>query len=156
MTVSGEHYKTSIFGEMSSKSLLITEQEFQSPRCLPSRPWKPVTFSAGILVPLIVFTAGLAALLGILQWQNSLNGALLFAATGDTFSPMDNFLYRFCPTIIVVLYGMGWSWVDLDIKRLEPWFQLARNEGSSAKTSLLLHYPVDFLPFVPFKAAQRR
>jgi hypothetical protein len=69
---------------------------------------------------------------------------------------MDNFLYRFSPTIITVLYGIGWSWVDLDIKRLEPWFQLAQDGGSSARASLLLQYPVNFLLFVPFKAAQCR
>lgn len=120
------------------------------------KPWKPLSFSPSILVSFALFTAGLAAMLGVLQWQNSRNGALLYAATGDTFSSMDTFLYRFCPTIIVVFYGIGWNWVDLDVKRLEPWFQMAQSRGSSARASLLLHYPADFLPLVPFKAAQRR
>jgi hypothetical protein len=140
----------------SSKSSVINEREFPSPRRASTQSWKPLTFSSSILAPLAICTAGLAAVLGVFQWQSSRNGALLFAATGDTLSSMENFLYRFCPTIIVVLYGMVWSWVDLDVKRLEPWFQLAQNGGSSARTSLLLHYPVDFLLFVPFKAAQRR
>jgi hypothetical protein len=120
------------------------------------KPWKPLSFSSGILVSFALFTAGLAAMLGVFQWQNSRNGALLFAGTGDAFSSMDAFLYRFCPTIIVVFYSIAWSWIDLDIKRLEPWFQLAQTGGSSARASLLSHYPVDFLPLVPFKAAQRR
>jgi Protein of unknown function (DUF3433) len=157
MNASGAPPSTiSIIRKTSSKSSVINEQEFPSPRLASPRPWKPLTFSSGILVPLAVCTAGLAAVLGIFQWQSSRNGALLFATTGDTLSSMENFLYRFCPTIIVVLYGMVWSWVDLDVKRLEPWFQLSQNGGSSARTSLLLRYPVDFLLFVPFKAAQCR
>jgi hypothetical protein len=146
----------SIIRKTSSNSPIINKQELPSPRRTSSQSWKPLTFSSGILVPLAVCTAGLVAVLGIFQWQSSRNGALLFAATGDTLNSMENFLYRFCPTIIVVLYGIVWSWVDLDVKRLEPWFQLAQNGGSSARTSLLLHYPVDFLLFVPFKAAQRK
>ena len=141
---------------LSSTTPVIAEQEFADSMKETLKHWKPWTFSSRVLIPLAVFAAGLAAILGILQWQNSRNGALLFAVAGDNFSSMDNFLYRFCPTIVVVLYGIGWSWIDLDIKRLEPWFQLSKSGGTSAQTSLLLHYPVDFLPFVPFKAAQRR
>jgi hypothetical protein len=141
---------------LSSKGLVVTEHELVNSTQKSQKPWQPLSFSSGILVPLAVFTAGLAAVLGALEWQNSRNGALLFASAGDTFSSMGNFLYRFSPTIIIVFYGIVWNWIDLDIKRLEPWFQLARTGGSSARTSLLLHYPVDFLPLVPFKAAQRR
>jgi hypothetical protein len=99
--------------------------------------------------------AGLTALFGALQWRNSRNGALLFASIRGTFNLIGNFFYRFCPTILV-FYGIAWNWIDLDIKRRESWFQLARTGGSSGRTSLLLHYPVDFLPLVLFKAAQRR
>lgn len=50
---------------------------------------------------------------------------------------------------------MLWSWVDLDVKRLEPWYQLSSSNGASAYESLLLHYPVDFLAVVPFQSAKR-
>ncbi|KAI9779104.1 MAG: hypothetical protein M1835_004766 [Candelina submexicana] len=51
---------------------------------------------------------------------------------------------------------MLWSWIDLDAKRLEPYFQLSKPEGASASDSILLHYPFDFIAFVPLKAARRR
>lgn len=139
-----------------SKAPVVVERQLPQPIPELQKPWKPLSFSSIILVSLALFTSGLAIMLGILQWQNSRNGALLFAASGDTFTSADNFLYRFCPTIVVVLYGIGWSWIDLDIQRLEPWFQLAQSGGSSARASVLLHYPADFLLFVPFKAAQLR
>jgi hypothetical protein len=48
------------------------------------------------------------------------------------------------------------SWVDLDVKRLEPWFQLSVKHGTIAENSILLQYPFDFLPFVPISALRRR
>ena len=51
---------------------------------------------------------------------------------------------------------MIWSWIDLDVKRLEAFFLLSKPEGSSGKDSILLSYPVDFLAFVPIKAAKLR
>ena len=58
--------------------------------------------------------------------------------------------------MVIVLYGIGLAAVDLDIKRLEPYFQLSRMTGASASDSILLHYPFDFLAVVPFTAAKRR
>jgi Protein of unknown function (DUF3433) len=48
------------------------------------------------------------------------------------------------------------SWVDLDVKRLEPWFQLSNPGGAAARDSLLLQYPFDFLPFIPTAALHRK
>lgn len=66
------------------------------------------------------------------------------------------FAYLYLPTTVAVLYSMLWSWVDLDAKRLEPYFQLSKQEGASAENSLLLHYPFDFVALVPLKAFKRR
>jgi hypothetical protein len=99
---------------LSSKGLVVTEHELVNSTQKSQKPWQPLSFSSSILVPLAVFTAGLAAMLGALQWQNSRNGALLFASTGDTFNSIGNFLYRFSPTILVVFYGHG---VELDRSR---------------------------------------
>jgi hypothetical protein len=48
------------------------------------------------------------------------------------------------------------SWIDLDAKRLEPWFQLSKEGGEYSESSLLLQYPFDFLPFVPIAAFRRK
>ena len=58
--------------------------------------------------------------------------------------------------MVAVLYGIGWATVDLDVKRLEPYFQLSKPGGASASDSMLLHYPFDFLPLVPVTAAKRK
>lgn len=46
--------------------------------------------------------------------------------------------------------------MDLDVKRLEPWFQLSNPKGATAHDSLLLKYPFDFLPFIPLTAFRRK
>lgn len=49
---------------------------------------------------------------------------------------------------------MVWGSVDLNIKRLEPFYQLS--QGATAENSLLLTYPFDFMAFVPVTAAKRK
>ena len=66
------------------------------------------------------------------------------------------FCYRYLPQMVIVLYGIGWAAVDLDVKRLEPYFQLSKPGGASASDSILLHYPFNFLALVPITAAKRR
>ena len=58
--------------------------------------------------------------------------------------------------MVIVLYGIGWAAVDLDVKRLEPYFQLSKPGGAPASDSILLRYPFDFLALVPIAAAKRR
>ena len=66
------------------------------------------------------------------------------------------FCYRYLPQMVIVLYGIGWAAVDLDVKRLEPYFQLSKPGGASASDSILLHYEFNFLALVPITAAKRR
>jgi hypothetical protein len=39
---------------------------------------------------------------------------------------------------------------------MEPYYQLSKENGALGKDSLLLHYPFDFIPLVPLKAARDR
>jgi hypothetical protein len=64
--------------------------------------------------------------------------------------------YLYVPNIVAVLYSLIWSWVDLDVKRMQPWFELSKSEGATAENSLFLDYPYDFIATVPIKAARRR
>ncbi|KAL8801402.1 MAG: hypothetical protein Q9182_004466 [Xanthomendoza sp. 2 TL-2023] len=67
-----------------------------------------------------------------------------------------SFGYLYLPTIIAILYSILWSWIDLDTKRLEPFFQLSRPGGANAADSILLHYPFDFVAYAPIRALRRR
>ena len=88
--------------------------------------------------------------------NNENGGGLAFAATADDLPLTAIAGYIYLPTVIAVIYNIMWSWIDLDVKRLEPWFQLSKPEGATAENSVLLSYPFDFLAFVPVRAARRR
>ncbi|KAH8764916.1 hypothetical protein F5883DRAFT_104271 [Diaporthe sp. PMI_573] len=60
------------------------------------------------------------------------------------------------PTTIAVLYSLLWTWIDLDVRRMQPWFELSRPHGANAEQSLLLNYHFEFLAFVPIKAWKQR
>ncbi len=82
------------------------------------------------------------------------DGGVLFADSLDQLPFAETFAYRYLPTIVAVIYGMAWAWVDVDAKRMEPYFQLAKPEGALARDSILLSYPYEFLPLVPIKATK--
>ena len=80
----------------------------------------------------------------------------MLAKNGGYLGPGQEFTYLYLPTIIAVIGSMIWSWIDLDVKRLESFFQLSKPDGALGSDSVLLSYPVDFLAFVPITAARRR
>ncbi|KFY30343.1 hypothetical protein V493_01977 [Pseudogymnoascus sp. VKM F-4281 (FW-2241)] len=123
--------------------------------------WKPATLRFPVLGS--IFTVTILMIIGLetlaylsIGKNNSNGGGLVFAATVDEISTIATASYLYLPTVIAVIYSIVWSWVDLDSKRLEPWFQLSKPEGASAEDSILLQYPFDFVPFVPIRAARRR
>ena len=81
--------------------------------------------------------------------------ALFFADEAGDFPVGVVFCYRYLPQMVVVVLGVGWAAVDLDVKRLEPYFQLSKPEGAAANNSIFLHYPFEFIAFVPINAARK-
>lgn len=123
--------------------------------------WKPASLKIPVLGSLFLVSLGLIGLLEFLAHLASRNnnendGGLTFAESEEELSNGVEFLYFYLPTIIAVLYGMVWAWIDLDVKRLEPWYQLARPEGATAENSMLLKYQFNFAGFVPHRALKRR
>lgn len=118
--------------------------------------WKPLTMRWPILGLTTVTTGLLIVLLELLCRISARYHGLAFAATIDDFSIWQTFCTQYLPTVISVCFNMIWSWIDLDVKRLEPWFQMSKPQGATAEDSLLLHYAFDFLAFVPLRAARRR
>jgi hypothetical protein len=84
------------------------------------------------------------------------DGGVIFAPNINDLPLRRSFVYLYLPTIIAVTFSIYIVWIDIDAKRIEPYRQLRRSEGALGKDSLLLHYPFDFLPFVPFVAFKKR
>jgi Protein of unknown function (DUF3433) len=118
------------------------------------RPWTlhPVSFGS-----IVLCSSGVLALLEYLVHKsNRENGIAFPALTTGEFITGQLFLFLYFPTVLAIIYSIWVSWLGLDIKRLEPWYQLIRPNPPKFDNSLLLQYPVEFLALVPFKAARRR
>lgn len=118
--------------------------------------WKPMSLGAPVLCCFALASFIIAAIIEILADQSQRNGGLALSASADSFSTFVQFCYLFLPTIVAVIYSLLWSWIDLDVKRIQPWLEMSRPAGATAESSIFLDYPYDFIAFVPIKAARRR
>ncbi|KAJ9158275.1 Protein AIG2 [Coniochaeta hoffmannii] len=120
----------------------------------PTR-WKPVSTRAVVLIPFIVATLALAAIIEMLAQKSMREGGLCLTPEADATSP-GVISSRYGPTAIAVIYSLTWTWIDLDIRRIQPWLELSRADGGTAESTLLLDYPFEFLAFVPIKAWKKK
>ncbi|KAF2665477.1 hypothetical protein BT63DRAFT_66774 [Microthyrium microscopicum] len=127
--------------------------ELDDEKCTTQRePWKPKTLRSIFLGTVIFITLLMIVAIQLLHMQSQKNGGLIFAPNISELPLSKTFLYNNFPSIIFVAYGMIWAWIDMDIRRMEPYFQLSKPGGATGRESLLLHYPSDFLASVPTKA----
>ena len=119
-------------------------------------PWKPFTLKTYTLAGIIALCLFLVWVIEFLTIYKSKHGALTFADGNGRFTALQSFSYLYLLTILAVFLGMFYSWVDSDVKRLEPFFQLSYPKGALAQEALTLQYPLDFLVFVPIAAARLR
>lgn len=134
-------------------SILISMRLLTSTAAEPN--WKPISLRAPFLLAVIALSIGLIVTLQFLLLQSSKNGGILFTDDVDTLPLSRTFSYTYLPTILAVIYAFMWNWIDLDARRLEPFLQMAKDNGATGTGSLLLHYPVDFLASVPIKALKQ-
>jgi hypothetical protein len=80
------------------------------------------------------------------------DSGLIFARSINALPLRDTFPYLYFPTIVAVVFSIYWAWIDLETKRMEPYYQLSKENGALGKDSLLLQYPFSFLPFAPIRA----
>lgn len=141
------------------KNASATVEELKTAQaCLSkrSKPWRPATLRAPYLASLILVTAGLIFVIQWLLATSQREQGIIFAADINNLPLRRSFCYLYLPTIISVIYSFLWTWVDLDVKRLEPYFQLSRAGGATGDESVLLNYPLEFLVTVPLNAFKRR
>lgn len=105
---------------------------------------------------LTILTLLIAGAVEVLAQFSQVNGGLALSRTQDEIPQYAMISYLYVPNIVAVLYSLIWSWVDLDVKRMQPWFELSKPEGATADNSIFLDYPYDFIATVPIKAARRK
>ncbi|KAI6782432.1 Protein of unknown function (DUF3433) [Emericellopsis cladophorae] len=118
--------------------------------------WKPLSMTAPILSAIIIITLLMIVGIELLAQKSAQQGGLALSPSLDEIPQWARISSEYVPQVLAVAYSLVWSWVDLDVKRMQPWFEMSKPEGALAKDSLLLDYPFTFVAFVPFVAAKRK
>ncbi|KAF5506745.1 hypothetical protein CGCS363_v005268 [Colletotrichum siamense] len=118
--------------------------------------WKPLTVSAAVLFSFAFVSFILAVIIEVYAQQSKRYGGLALSPSIDAMPYYVKFSYLFLPTIVAVIYSLLWSWIDLDVKRIQPWLEMSRPEGAKATHSIFLDYPYEFVAFAPLRAFRRR
>ncbi len=121
-----------------------------------AKSWRPSSLSRPVLLSFLSISLLFVVILEVLSWINRHKGAIAFADSERGLGPAVIFAYLYLPIIIAIVYSNVWSWVDLDVKRLEPYFQMSKEEGAPPRDSMHLHYPFEFVAFAPLRALRRR
>lgn len=70
----------------------------------------------GVLVPVAIWTAVLAAVIEFLAQKSNREGGLAVSSLPEEIPPSTRFTYEFLHIIIAVIFSIVWTWVDLDRK----------------------------------------
>lgn len=108
-----------------------------------------------MLLLMLGITLGLITIVAICLAKSQAQQGLIFSRDISDLKFWESFSYLYLPTVISVLYGLLWSWIDLDARRFEPFFQLCHGSAAAVEDALLLEYPFQFLLWIPFRAAKR-
>lgn len=134
--------------------LASNNSDCRSLRKVARSRWKPFTLTPTALVPVALVAGLLMTATELLIRSNARNGGIFLS--GQDIPTHVVFLYLFLPTGTAVILSLLWSWIDLDARRLEPYFQLSKPQGQKCKHTLELHYPFDFIAWASFKAFKNR
>ncbi|KAI8664054.1 hypothetical protein NCS55_00912300 [Fusarium keratoplasticum] len=118
--------------------------------------WKPPSLSTPVLVGVGVLALLLAAIIEVSAQRSQARKGLAKAPTLNEIPQYAIISYRYVPNIVAVLFSLLWNWIDLDVKRIQPWTELSKPGGATAQNSILLDYPSDFIAVAPVRAAKRR
>ncbi|KAM0357329.1 hypothetical protein ACHAPZ_006919 [Fusarium culmorum] len=157
-TPSSSHKSLSSLPKQKTKTRTVTgvKEVSKEDEYARTKGWKPLSLSTPILLAVIALTILLAIAVETLAQRSASQGGLALSPSLKDMPEYAKFGYLYVPTIIAVLYSMIWSWIDLDVKRMQPWFEMSKRDGATAENSLFLDYQYDFVAFVPFKAAKQK
>lgn len=120
------------------------------------RQWRPISQRFTTLAATTLITLILLGLVVVLHYLDYRDGHVFATQDTGSLSPLTGFQVRYLPTILIVLYGMWISTIDLDVRRLEPWYQLSRDPQPHTSSPLLCTYDVDFVLTVMARAFLNR
>lgn len=83
-------------------------------------------------------------------------GGLVRFKNAKELSVLQYFTWKYAPVMFFVIYGILWQIVDYEVKRLEPYYQLSKKNGSTAGESLNMDYLTFMSWLVPLRALRHK
>ncbi|KAL7801456.1 hypothetical protein V8C43DRAFT_271083 [Trichoderma afarasin] len=120
----------------------------------PQPNWKPFSMRWPYLTSLVLIAAGLAAMQEVL-FQKYKKGGMVKFTSPDQVNPGIFFVIKFAPTLLAVIFGVLWQFTDFEVRRLEAFYQLSKEEGAVASDSINIDYATSFNFFRPFRALRK-
>ena len=119
--------------------------------------WKPWSLRSPFLGSLAILSLGFLICIELLRERSARSNGLAFYKSSDDISTRVFIAYNYIPTVLGTLFGILWSIVDLDAKRLEPYTQISDPHRPAFPFSLLfLDYAFEPAWKVPYLACRRR
>ncbi|KAK7415364.1 hypothetical protein QQX98_005903 [Neonectria punicea] len=117
----------------------------------PQPNWKPLSMRWPYLLWLVILSIALAATQEVL-FQKFKDHPVLRFKSPDTVEPSLYFVVKFLPTMCAVAFGVFWQFTDFEVRRLEAYYQLSKQEGALASKSINADYVTSMSFFRPFHA----
>lgn len=129
----------------------------------PEQPaWRPLSMRWPWMTLLVFIALALASLQEFLcqlsmrrEKMKPPQGILTFTRAKD-LTLWEYFAWKYMPTVVLLSYGVMWQVVDFEVKRLEPYYQLSKRTGATARDSLNQDYLTFLSYLVPLKAVRAK
>ncbi|KAG9252917.1 uncharacterized protein F5Z01DRAFT_688976 [Emericellopsis atlantica] len=128
---------------------LLTRSPEKRTKCTS---WKPRSLSWPFFAILVLITLLIAGAIRHLAQRSQKHGGLAISASIEDIPKIAEWSQLYAPTVVAVLYGLIWSWFDLDSQRMQPWFELFKANGAGVAFGFFEHYPRNILALTPIKA----
>lgn len=119
-----------------------------------SQGWRPFALRPAYLLFLAALMLLMLLTLEGLRRYSEWNGGLMYFQDTASVSHVQSFAYNYVPIIVALVLVTLWSFVEFDVLRLEPYFQLSRPEGVPA-TVLFINYNFGQSVITPITSARR-
>ncbi|KAL8418094.1 hypothetical protein RB594_001639 [Gaeumannomyces avenae] len=138
-------------GDFSMRTSTFPVRQQTTQVFYPQPNWKPFVMRPLFLGLLITLSVALGIGQEVLYRASAAQPLLKFR-TPEEIPRGLYFAFKFLPTMISVTYGVLWSMADFEIRRLEAFYQLSKEDGASAGHSINVDYITSFSFMRPVRA----
>ncbi|KAM0511495.1 hypothetical protein ACHAPE_009850 [Trichoderma viride] len=150
--ISSGALRQSTYSSYSSASSIREKERGKATQTFyPECNWKPFSMRWPYLLSLIILSVALAVMQEVL-FQMHRNDPLVKFTSPDQVDQGLFFVIKFAPTLLAVVYGVLWQFIDFEVRRLEAFYQLSKEGGAVASESLNIDYVTSINVYRPFKA----